>query len=295
MHDVLVQPLINILVAIYAVIPGQDFGVAIIIFTILVRIALWPFVKKQFRQQRALRELQPEIAKIKSKTKGDKQKEAMLVMELYREREINPFASLGLILIQFPILIALFFAIRAVLEDGRIIEESYSFVRNLGYMSELMKDPSSFHPSLLGVIDLAKPSVLLAATAGIAQFAQTKQLMPKAKEKKKLSEILKKTAETGDNSEMMQAMNQSMGSFFSVLMFVISLTLPAALALYWTTGSALAVLQQRFILKKDASEAEEKVEEKIIEGEVIEKPKRQAKKKSSKKKPAKGKTAKRKK
>src|SRR5687768_14259955 len=127
LHDVLVQPMINLLVSIYAVIPGHDFGVAIIIFTVLVRFALWPLVRKQFHQQRAMRELQPEIAKIKAKAKGDKQKEALLIMELYREREINPFASLGLIIVQLPIMLSLFFALRTILEPGQIVNETYEF------------------------------------------------------------------------------------------------------------------------------------------------------------------------
>lgn len=255
LHDVLVQPLINLLVAIYAVVPGHDFGIAIIIFTILVRLALWPLVRKQIRQQRALRELQPEIAKIKAQAKGDKQKEATLMMELYKEREVNPFASLGIILVQLPILIGLFVALQTILKEGRIIDEAYSFVKNLGYMREVVADVSRFDPKLFG-LHLSSPSIFLAATAAVGQYVQTRQLMPQPKEKKKLRDVLKKTAETGDNSEAIAAMNQGMGPFFSILMFVASISLPAALALYWTAGSVVAVLQQRLILARDVAEAE---------------------------------------
>lgn len=258
LHDVLVQPLINFIVAIYALIPGHDFGVSIVIFTILVRFALLPLVKKQVRQQRALRELQPEIAKIRSKTKGDKQQEAMLVMELYREREINPFASLGLVLIQFPILIALYVAIRTILQDGQIVTESYSFIQELSYMKQLAADINLFDPTFLGLVHLNEPNIILAFTAAATQYIQTKQLMPKPKERKKLRDILKKSAQTGDNSEAMAAMAQGMGSFFSILMFVIAATLPSALALYWTTGSIVGIIQQRFILHHDVEEAEKR-------------------------------------
>lgn len=268
LHDILVQPLINLLVTIYALVPGHDFGVAIIIFTILVRLALWPLVKKQIRQQRALRELQPEIAKIKARTKGDKQKEAMLVMELYREREINPFGSIGLILIQFPILIALFVALRTILKDDQIVAESYEFVRNLGYMKQVAADPALFDPYLFGLVHLSEPNIWLAFTASISQYIQTKQLMPRPKERKKLREVLKKSAETGDNSEAMAAMSQGMGPFFSILMFVAAITLPSALALYWTVGSIVGVLQQRLILRHDVAQAEAQVTAEVVESET---------------------------
>lgn len=255
LHDVLVQPLINLLVAIYALIPGHDFGFSIIIFTVMIRFALLPLVKKQVRQQRALRELQPEIAKIRAKTKGNKQQEALLVMELYKEREINPFASLGLVLVQFPILIALYVAIQTILKDGQIVAESYSFIRDLGYMREVTANPALFDPSFLGFVHLSQTSLWLALTAAISQFIQMRQLTPRTKDRKKLRDVLRNSAKTGDNSEALAAMTQGMGSFFSVLMFIAAATLPSALALYWTTGSVVGILQQRFILRKDVEQA----------------------------------------
>ena len=74
-NTILVYPLLNILVYIYALLPGHDFGVAIIILTVIIRLLLWPVVGRQLRSQKKLQDLQPEIAKIKKATKGDKQKE----------------------------------------------------------------------------------------------------------------------------------------------------------------------------------------------------------------------------
>ncbi|NDC22034.1 hypothetical protein EBZ57_01530, partial [bacterium] len=68
-NDFVVQPLFNLLVTIYAIIPGHNFGLSIIIFTVLIRLALWPLVKKQLHQTKAMRKLQPEIKKIKQATK----------------------------------------------------------------------------------------------------------------------------------------------------------------------------------------------------------------------------------
>ena len=96
----IVKPIFNLLVLIYALIPGHNFGLAIILFTILVRILMWPLIKKQLHQAKAMRELQPELKRIKLAAKGDRQKESMMMMELYKEREINPFSSIGLLIVQ---------------------------------------------------------------------------------------------------------------------------------------------------------------------------------------------------
>lgn len=264
LHDILVQPLVNLLVAVYGLIPGHDFGVSIIIFTIMIRFALLPLVKKQVRQQRALRELQPEIAKIRAKTKGNKQQEALLVMELYKEREINPFASLGIVLVQLPILIALYAAIRTILQDGQIVSESYEFVRSLGHMEAITAGRATFDPTFLGIVHLNHTSLWLAFAAAATQYVQTRQLMPRPKERKKLREVLRKSVQTGDNSEAMAAMTQGMGSFFTVLMFVAAATLPAAIALYWTTGNIIGVLQQHFILRRDVEQAEQNTARVIV-------------------------------
>src|SRR3546814_9595492 len=94
MFDTLiVQPIFNVLVVIYALIPGHNFGLAIIIFTIFARLAMWPLVKKQLHQSKAMRALQPELTKIKKAAKGNKKQESMMMMELYRERGINPLRS----------------------------------------------------------------------------------------------------------------------------------------------------------------------------------------------------------
>jgi YidC/Oxa1 family membrane protein insertase len=104
---IIVRPIFNLLVFIYTILPGHDFGLALIIFTVVIRLLMWPLVKKQLRQARAMRELQPEIKRIKKAAAGNKQKESKMVMELYKEREISPFGSIGTLIIQVIILIGL--------------------------------------------------------------------------------------------------------------------------------------------------------------------------------------------
>src|SRR3990167_6235239 len=111
-NTLLVYPLLNIMMFFYAVLPGHDFGVAVIILTILIRLALWPIVGKQLHSQKKLQTIQPEIAKIRAKYKGDRQKESAALMELYKEKEVNPFSSCLPLIIQLPFLFALFIMFR---------------------------------------------------------------------------------------------------------------------------------------------------------------------------------------
>jgi len=97
----IVKPLFNLLVLIYAILPGHNFGLALIIFTIIIRILLWPLVKKQLHQAKMMRKLQPELKRIKKETKGDRQKESVMMMELYKERGISPFGTLPTLIVLF--------------------------------------------------------------------------------------------------------------------------------------------------------------------------------------------------
>src|SRR6478672_12898291 len=92
----------------YAVVPGRDFGIAIILFTVIVRFALYPLTRSMLHQTKAMRKLQPELAKIKKQTKGNRQAESLAMMELYKKHGVSPFRSIGILLIQLPIFIALY-------------------------------------------------------------------------------------------------------------------------------------------------------------------------------------------
>lgn len=237
LKTILLNPLFNALFLIYALLPGNDFGVAIIILTILIRIILWPLVKRQLNHQKAMRDLQPEINKIKKKTKGDKQKESQLMVELFKEKDINPFASLGLALLQFPILIALYVVLNDIGDPAKIQEALYSFVANLGPVKEVLSNPSNFHPTFLGFIDMTKPNVVIAVLAGVAQYFQARQLTPKDTSKSGLA------AQLGFNMTLL----------FPVLTVAIGIRFPSALALYWLTSSVVAVFQQHLVFSEEVT------------------------------------------
>src|SRR6185369_16500708 len=111
-NTILVHPIFNLLAILYAFV--HDFGIAIVLLTILVRLLVWPLVTLQLHSQRALQELQPELKRIKELAKGDRTLEGKLTMELYKEREISPFASFLPLLIQLPVLFAMFVVLKDI-------------------------------------------------------------------------------------------------------------------------------------------------------------------------------------
>jgi YidC/Oxa1 family membrane protein insertase len=186
--------------------------------------------------------IQPEVSRIRSESKGDKQKESAMLMELYREKGINPFGSLLPLLVQLPIFIALYAVLNNMIKPGEFLHLAYPAVKQLGAIAYILGHGGAFHPTFLGFIDLTKPAIGLAALAAGAQFIQTKMLSPKSPQ--------------GDAQAQAVA---SMIYIFPVVTFMIGLTLPSALALYWITTSAVAILQQYLVLQRDVEELEESV------------------------------------
>lgn len=269
---VIVQPIFNLLVFIYAILPGHNFGLAVIIFTVVIRLLLWPLVKKQLNQAKAMRELAPEIKKIKAAAKGDRQKESQMTMELYKEREINPFASLGVMIIQIPILIGLYSGLNRIIKDPhQLVSFSYPFINHLGWMQTLSHNIHKFDDSLLGVVNLGRkaidnhgvywPAIVIVALAAAAQFYQSRQLMPKTKDSRGLRQILRDAGEgkQADQSEVNAAVGRSTMFLIPGMVFIFGLNFAAALPLYWLTSSAVAVLQQYRILEEDVQEADASV------------------------------------
>lgn len=260
-NTILVHPIFNLLAAIYALV--HDFGLSIILLTIIVRLILWPVFSKQLHSQRAMQELQPELKKIREKAKGNRTLENQLTLELYKEKEINPFASFLPLLVQLPIFFALFVVLKDIVKPGEIAHIAYPLVKNLGAIKDIIAGHAAFHPTLLGLIDLTKASPVIALLAGAAQFIQTKQLQPK----------------TQPNDSQAQVM-AGMTYVFPIITVFIGLQLPAALSLYWTASSAMAILQQFIVLRRDVEELEE--------GVLISSPSAKAKPKPSGKAKAKG-------
>lgn len=288
----IVKPLFNLLVAIYALIPGHNFGLAIIVFTLVIRLAMWPLVKRQLRQAKVMRDLQPEIKRVKKEAKGDRTKESTMLMELYKERGVNPIGSIGVLIPQFIILIGLYDALRQVaLNPKTLLTLSYSGIHNLPWMQTLSHNIHLFDDTLFGFINLSRsaaggkggiywPAMILVVGSAIAQFYQSKQLMPTQKDAKSLRSILKEAGSgaKADQSEVNASVMKSTRFLLPVMIFIVTINLPAALGLYWLAGGVIAYIQQSLVLRKDEREMEAIADTssrdlaKIPEGEVIVEP-----------------------
>lgn len=270
MFDTLiVQPIFNLLVLIYAVLPGHNFGLAIIIFTVVVRLLMWPLVKKQLHQVKLMRKIQPELKRIKKAAKGDKRQESVLMMELYKERGISPFGQIGVLLVQIPILLGLFLGLQRVLKDPQeLVSFAYGPLQNLSWLKELGSNIHLFDESLFGLVDLTKaawgadgfymPALLIVIASAIAQFFQSKQLVPNDKDARGLRAILRdaKKGKQADQSEINASMARSTTYLLPALVLIFTIHLPAALSLYWLVSGLVAVVQQGIILRADTEEME---------------------------------------
>jgi YidC/Oxa1 family membrane protein insertase len=266
---IIIQPIFNLLVLIYALIPGHNFGLAIVMFTVIVRLLMWPLVKKQIRQAKAMRELQPEIKKIKAAAKGNRQKESAMTMELYRERGVNPMASLGIVIVQLPILLGLYISVRKIVANPHeIVTFSYPFVQHLTWIKELAANIHLFDDSFLGVINLGQkalgpnglywPALLLVAASAVAQFFQARQLMPQSKDARGLRTILRDagSGKAADQAEVNAAVGRGTQYLIPGFVFIFGMGFPAALPLYWLTSSLVAYAQQSRVLREDVEAAD---------------------------------------
>ncbi len=288
-----IKPTFNLLVLIYTLLPGHNFGLAIIIFTIVVRLLMWPLIKKQLHQAKAMRELQPEIKKVKKAAAGNKQKESLMLMELYKEKEISPFGSIGTLVIQLVVLIGLYQGLRKVVVNPQhVVDFSYTWLQHTGWLKTLAGDIHKFDASLFGVLDLTRaarsasgtywPAMFVVIGSAIAQYFQSKQLLPDAKKSRSLKAILKEagSGNKADQSEVNAAVGRSTRYFFPVMIFFFTVGIPSALSLYWLTSGIVAYIQQAKVLGKDEQEMEAVADKQIIEGEVVKRPKASKKSKS---------------
>lgn len=243
-NAVLIAPLVNALFFIYGIIPGHDFGIAIILFTVVIRLILWPLASKQLHSQKKMQSLQGDIAKVKAKAGGDKQKESAMLMELYKEKEVSPFSACLPALLQFPILIAMFIVFKQATGDINAISNIlYAPVKNLPYIQQILSGQIPFNSTLLGIVSMSTPSAVLAIIAGITQFIQVKMITPR-----------KQKTDSKDPQAQMTAM---MNYTFPALTVFIAWSLPAALPLYWITTNVISIGQQWLVMRKEVDVMEE--------------------------------------
>lgn len=229
-NEALYRPLLNGLVWLYTTLPWQDLGLAIIVLTVVIRVILTPLLWKGQNAQKKMALLQPEIKKIQEQYKNDKEGQGKALMEFYATHKINPFSGCVVLILQLPILIALFHVFQRGL-DPEELRLLYSFVSNPGSL-----DPISF-----GIFDLSKGNLYLGVVAAVTQYFQIKlatPAQPKTTGKKDFAAILQ-----------MQSLY-----IFPALILVWSYTLPSALTLYWTALNVFGILQEIFTSKFKAKD-----------------------------------------
>lgn len=231
-HAILYQPLFNIFVWLYDIIPGHDLGLVVLIITILTRLVLYPLMASSIKAQKSMQEMQPKLEAIKKEFASDKQKQAQATMELYKTHKINPFTSCLPLLIQLPLLIALFWVLRDGLASKDMAQNLYPFVHNPGQLNAV-----SF-----GLFNLAAPSIVLAILAGLAQFVQARMMTQK--------KAPKEAGEGAKDEDMTAAMNKQMTYLMPVMTAIIGLRLPAGVTLYWFFSTLLLALQQWIVFRQ---------------------------------------------
>lgn len=305
---VIVRPIVNILFIIYNYI--GDFGLAIIIFTVLVKFCMWPLMKRQLHQTKLMRKIQPELAEIKKNCKGNRQMESIQMMDLYKRYNIKPLHSTLTLFIQLPIFIALFAGISAIANPRpsgdtcgytNVANCAYQPVREMSRITEVidlqepyLAEPEKgydFKPQLFGVLDLSAHAgftstssviiLIFALASALTQYFMTKQQMPsgKANKSKSFREMMKEAADgkEPDQADLNNLATSQMSKMMPLMMLLIMINLPGALVFYYLLSNVITIIQQKIIFARSEDEMEISADKAVIkelnkikEAEVIE-------------------------
>lgn len=234
-HSLIFNPLYNGLIGLIAVFPWMDAGIAVIIFTIIIKLILFPLSKKAIVTQVRMKELQPELNKIKELYKDNKQEQGLKTMALYKDKGMNPFSSFFLLFIQLPILYALY---AVFIRSGLPVINTtllYSFI-----------SVPTVNMHFLGLLDISKASVLMSLIAAAAQFLQLHYSIASAP----TNPTDKKNNAAPAAADIAQNMTKQMKYIFPVMIFFISYKISAVIALYWTVSSLFTLGQELYVRHK---------------------------------------------
>lgn len=235
---ILVKPFFNILILIYNFLPIHDIGLATIVLTLLIRLILAPIFYKSTKQQIIMNRLQPELLKIQKQYKDDKEKLAKAQMELYSKHKVNPFGNCFLILLQLPIIWAVYRAFLMGFGPEVLQNNLYSFVTM----------PQEINPLFLGLINLNKANVFIAILAAALQYLSTKLIMPSS-QKSQNNQVIENPAQ-----KMTSVLQKEIIFIGPIITFIILVGFPSNLGLYWATTTIVSIFQQKIIQKRLAVE-----------------------------------------
>ena len=223
-NEIFYKPLLNLLVVLYQSVAFKDLGLAIIFLTVLIRLILFPLFQKSAKYQIVMQRLQPQVVALQQKYKDNKVKQTEEMMALYKQNKTNPFSGFLFILLQLPVLIAVYQIFLKILTPD-VFKGLYGFI----------SAPQSLNSSLLGLINLSTPNIIMVCLAAIAQYFQIKTALPKDQDPATLTP--------------QEKANRRLAFIGPALTIFIFYRLPAAISLYWLTASIFSVIQQELIQK----------------------------------------------
>lgn len=233
-HTFFYNPIYNGLVFLVSFFPWMDLGIAVVIVTLVVKLIVFPLTKESIKTQLKVKEIDPLVNEIRKKYEKDKETQARKIMDLYKEYKINPFASFFLILIQLPILFALYFVfLKGGLPDVNF-DILYSFIKAPSHIDNV---------TFLGFFDITQKSLILALLAGISQFFQIRLVMAGQKKNDKPSD------QNTFKDDLVKNMQLQMKYVMPVIIFIIAYGLISAVALYWITSNLFMIGQELYIRK----------------------------------------------
>jgi YidC/Oxa1 family membrane protein insertase len=225
------QPLYNGLIYLITLLPFFDAGVIVILFTVIVKLVMFPLSIKATRAQMEMKEIEQDLKRIKEQYK-DKEEQNKKTLELYKEKNINPFAGFFVLLLQLPIIIALY----------RIFLKSGLPVINTTLLYSFIASPIAINMIFLQSIDISQKSIILALLAGISTFFQIKYSTP-------AQTPIPEGQKPSTTEDMMKMMQTQMKYVFPVLVVFISWSVSAAVSLYWVTSNIFTILQELYMRK----------------------------------------------
>ncbi len=223
------DPLYNGLTFFVGIIPTHDIGLAIIALTIVVRIVIYPLSSRAIKAQMEMKKIAPEIELLKAKYKDNREEQGRAIFALYKERGVHPFASIGLVLIQFPVLIGLYW----VFYKGGFPSVDSSLLYSFIHI------PASVNMEFLGILDMSKRSIVLAVLASLTQFIYTRLSMGSRQKVLEASPV-----EASLSGDMAKSFDLQARYMLPGIIGVIAYTIPAAAPLYWVTSNILMIVQE---------------------------------------------------
>ncbi len=224
---IVMQPMINVLIALSHFL-FNNFGLTIIVLTVLIRAAMWPLTMRQLRSTKAMQSIQAEMAELQKKYAKDRRKLAQEQMALYKKSGMNPLGCVLPMLIQLPVWIALYQAILKVLA---VAPEDFLSLSRYLYDKWAIVFPQVPLSSQFLWLDLAAPDrfLILPILTGVTMWVQQKMTtMP--------------STDPRQNSQ-----NQIMLWMMPLMFTFLSLQFPSGLALYWVASNVISIGMQYFV------------------------------------------------